>query len=104
MSDTAYIAAARIDEVPPGKTRQVRVGDRDILLCNSDGQIHAIAAVCSHAEEPLACGRIRLGWIACPAHGARFDLETGEPLTGPASEPIATYPVRVVGDMIEVAP
>ena len=103
MSETDFVAAAPLDEVPPGKTRAVTVGGRAILLCNSDGRIHAIAALCSHAEEPLACGRIRLGWIACPAHGARFDLETGEALTGPASEPIATYAVRIVDGMIEVA-
>jgi len=66
-------------------------------------RIHALDNMCSHAQEPLACGRMRLGWIACPAHGARFDLETGEALTGPASDPIATYAVRVVDGMIEVA-
>lgn len=103
MSESKFWATARYDDVPPGKTRAVAVNGRDILLCNSDGQIHAIAALCSHADEPLACGRIRLGWIACPAHGARFDLETGEPLTGPASAPIATYRVRIVDGMIEVA-
>ncbi|WP_333882966.1 non-heme iron oxygenase ferredoxin subunit [Sphingobium yanoikuyae] len=103
MSESNFMAAAPYDEVPLGKTKSVTIDGRAILLCNSDGQIHAIAALCSHADEPLACGRIRLGWIACPAHGARFDLETGEPLTGPASEPIATYPVRIVDGMIEVA-
>ncbi len=103
MRETVFIAVARLDEVPLGRTREVKAAGRDILLCNSDGQIHAIGAICPHAQEPLACGRIRLGWIACPAHGARFDLETGEPLTGPASEPIATYAVRIVGDVIEVA-
>ncbi|AYO79115.1 MULTISPECIES: Rieske (2Fe-2S) protein [Sphingobium] len=103
MSERDFKMAASLDEVPLGKTKSVTIDGRTILLCNSDGQIHAIAALCSHADEPLACGRIRLGWIACPAHGARFDLETGAPLTGPASEPIATYPVRIVDDMIEVA-
>ncbi|WHO38939.1 non-heme iron oxygenase ferredoxin subunit [Sphingobium sp. AP49] len=103
MSDQDFIATVPLDAVPPGKTKAVTIAGRDLLLCNSDGQIHAIAALCSHADEPLACGRIRLGWIACPAHGARFDLETGEPLTGPASEPIATYPVRIIDGMIEVA-
>ncbi|CAM5476556.1 Rieske (2Fe-2S) protein [Sphingobium scionense] len=103
MSESDFRAVACYDDVPLGKTKAVTIDGRALLLCNSDGQIHAIAALCSHADEPLACGRIRLGWIACPAHGARFDLETGEPLTGPASEPIATYPVRIVDGIIEVA-
>jgi 3-phenylpropionate/trans-cinnamate dioxygenase ferredoxin subunit len=35
-------------------------------------------------------------------HGARFDLETGEALDLPATQAIPVYPVRVVGDWIEV--
>ena len=103
MSEPAFVAAARIDEVPPGSVKAVAVGGRSVLLCNDEGQIHAVENRCSHAEEPLACGRMRWGWIACPAHGARFDLETGEALNPPATEPIAVFAVRVSGDMIEVA-
>jgi nitrite reductase/ring-hydroxylating ferredoxin subunit len=45
---------------------------------------------------------MRLGWIACPAHGARFDLATGEALGPPANAPIRTFAVRVSDGMIEV--
>ncbi len=103
MQDDAFTAVARLSEIAPGKTQRVDMSGRSILLCNSDGRIHAVETLCSHAQESLECGRIRLGWIACPAHGARFDLETGEALTGPATEPIATFPVRILGDIIEVA-
>lgn len=103
MSEAHFIAVARAEDVPDGTVTAVEANGRAIMLCHFDGQIYALENMCSHAQEPLACGRMRLGWIACPAHGARFDLETGEPLTGPASEPIATYPVRIVGEMIEVA-
>jgi 3-phenylpropionate/trans-cinnamate dioxygenase ferredoxin component len=84
-------------------TKAVNIGGEEIVLCQSGGKLYAIANRCSHADEPLACGRIRNGWIACPAHGGRFDLETGEAVGPPATEPIPIYPVRVVGEMIEVA-
>jgi len=58
--------------------------------------------LCSHAHETLECGRMKSGWIACPVHGARFDLETGKPMNPPATTPIDTFPVRITGDMIEV--
>jgi nitrite reductase/ring-hydroxylating ferredoxin subunit len=103
MSETQFIAVARTQDVPDGKVMAVEANGHAIMLCHFEGQIYALENMCSHAQEPLACGRMRAGWIACPAHGARFDLETGEPLTGPASEPIATYPIRIVGDSIEVA-
>ncbi|MET0250581.1 MAG: Rieske 2Fe-2S domain-containing protein [Novosphingobium sp.] len=101
MSETTFIAVARIDEVPQGTVKPVEAGGRAILLCHDD-RIHAIENRCSHAEQPLDCGRMRRGWISCPMHGARFDLATGEALKGPAVEPIDTFPVRIVGDTIEV--
>jgi 3-phenylpropionate/trans-cinnamate dioxygenase ferredoxin subunit len=103
MSIPTFVAVAKSDDVPPGSVTEVQVGGESILLCHSDGRIFAIINRCSHAEEPLACGRVRYGWIACPAHGARFDLETGEAMNPPAKDPIKTFPVRVVDGMIEIA-
>jgi 3-phenylpropionate/trans-cinnamate dioxygenase ferredoxin subunit len=40
--------------------------------------------------------------ISCPVHGARFDLATGRVLGAPATQPIATFKVRIVDDWIEV--
>jgi 3-phenylpropionate/trans-cinnamate dioxygenase ferredoxin subunit len=97
-----YTRVAKASELAAGAGLPVTVNGREILLCNSEGRIAAIINKCSHAEEKLDCGRIRNGWISCPAHGARFDLETGEPLNHVASEPIEIFPVRVVDDWIEV--
>jgi 3-phenylpropionate/trans-cinnamate dioxygenase ferredoxin subunit len=63
----------------------------------------AVRNLCSDAYETLECGRVRAGWISCPVHGARFDLETGAPLNPPATMPIDTYEVRIEGDAIEIA-
>ena len=80
----------------------MEAGGKSIVLAHSREQIFAVINRCSHAEEPLECGRVRNGWIACPVHGARFDLETGEVMNPPATFPIETFAVRVVGDVIEV--
>jgi len=40
--------------------------------------------------------------IICPRHGSRFCLKTGTALSAPAFEDIETYPVRVVGDTVQV--
>ena len=103
MSEKNFVAVATLADVPAGGKKLVDVGGVPVLLCNTQGRVFAVRNVCSHAEEPLDCGRMRSGWIACPVHGARFDLETGEPMNPPATEPIQTFPVRVVGDTIEVA-
>ncbi len=40
--------------------------------------------------------------VVCPRHGATFDLRTGRPLTLPAYEPVATYPVNVEDGVVKV--
>lgn len=102
MTDTRYTAAAPLDSLPEGGVAKIEIDGISILLCRSKGQVFAVRNKCSHADEELACGRMRSGWIACPAHGARFRLETGEAMNPPATEPIQTFPVRVVEGMIEV--
>lgn len=103
MAEQNFVAVAKLEDVPAGSKRLVEAGGVEIVLCNSKDKIFAVRNLCSHAYEKLDCGRMKNGWIACPVHGARFDLETGEPLNPPAVMPVQTYPVRVVGDTIEVA-
>jgi 3-phenylpropionate/trans-cinnamate dioxygenase ferredoxin component len=103
MRDQDYVAVARVGEIAPDSARLIDRDGTAILLCNSEDRIFAIASQCSHAQEELTCGRIKWGWIACPAHGTRFDLESGEPMNPPATEAIRTFPVRIVGENIEVA-
>jgi 3-phenylpropionate/trans-cinnamate dioxygenase ferredoxin subunit len=40
--------------------------------------------------------------VICPRHGSGFDLATGTPRSLPATEPVETYPVRVVDGSIVV--
>jgi 3-phenylpropionate/trans-cinnamate dioxygenase ferredoxin subunit len=103
MSDKTFIAAAKLDEVPPGTKKLVELNGTEVIVCNSRDKFYAVRNLCSHAYEKLDCGRMKNGWISCPVHGARFDLETGEAMNPPAVMPIDTFAVRVVGDVIEVA-
>jgi 3-phenylpropionate/trans-cinnamate dioxygenase ferredoxin component len=103
MTEPVFTRLLPFAELDEGKTRLMNASGTAVLLCHDEGKIYAIENRCSHLEEPLACGKIKWGWIACPAHGARFDLATGEPMNLPATAPIRTYKVRVVDGMIEVA-
>lgn len=103
MTEPTFIPVARTGEIAPGGVKLVEAGGRAILLVQHEDRIFAVENLCSHAQEPLACGRVKYGWIACPAHGARFDLETGEALGPPATDPIATFAVRISGDVVEIA-
>ncbi|CAN7201698.1 Rieske 2Fe-2S domain-containing protein [Phenylobacterium sp. LjRoot225] len=102
MTSESFTRVARVSDVAPGTSLLVTVAGKEILLCNSKDQITAIINKCSHADEKLECGRIRNGWISCPAHGARFSLETGQAMNHPATLPIQTFPTRIVDEWVEV--
>jgi 3-phenylpropionate/trans-cinnamate dioxygenase ferredoxin subunit len=98
----AFTRAVRASELANNSSVAVEVNGKSILVWKSQEKIGAVINKCSHADEKLECGRIKNGWIACPAHGARFVLETGKVLNHPATKDIETFPVRVVDDWIEV--
>ncbi|MDQ4420389.1 non-heme iron oxygenase ferredoxin subunit [Sphingobium sp. DEHP117] len=103
MTAKTFVTVATIDQVPAGSKKVVEVAGTEIVLCHSKDRIFAVRNLCSHASEKLDGGQMKAGWIACPVHGARFRLETGEAMNPPAVRPIETYEVLIDGDEIQVA-
>ena len=103
MSEKSFVAVANVEDLPAGTKIVVQALHLELVLCNTRDKIFAVENLCSHAHEKLDCGKMKNGWLSCPVHGARFDLETGEPMNPPATMPIKTFEVRVTGDTIEVA-
>ena len=101
MAQFQRVASA--GEIPAGEAKAVEVDGVSVALYNVDGAFFATNNVCSHDEAYLAEGWLEEDVVICPAHGAEFSVRTGEALSLPASEPVATYPVRVEGDDIYVS-
>ena len=97
-----FTKVTTVNEVPPGQAKLVEAGDKQIALFNVGGTFYAIDNVCTHTGGPLAEGMIDGDKVECPWHGAQFDVKSGSALTPPASEGVATYPVRVSGSDVEI--
>ncbi|MDP2976178.1 MAG: non-heme iron oxygenase ferredoxin subunit [Anaerolineales bacterium] len=97
-----FVEIAPASELPNGERLFVTIGDKSIVLFNIAGNPYAIADVCSHDEGPLGDGDLEGHEIACPRHGARFDIRSGQALQLPAVVDIPAYPVRVRGGIIEI--
>ncbi len=100
----AELEVARADEFPPGSTKIVRQGSLFVGIYNCGGRLYAIEDRCSHDDGPLCEGDWdeELCRVICPRHGSAFELATGRPVTLPATEPVETYPVRVVDGAVVV--
>jgi nitrite reductase (NADH) small subunit len=104
-------------ELPPGSRRAVRVGQRDVVVFNVDGEFFAVLNQCPHQGGPvcegglfpdlkaevLPFGRIR-EWVdadgyilCCPWHGWEYDIRTGRCLWNSRYR-VRTYPVHVTDD------
>jgi 3-phenylpropionate/trans-cinnamate dioxygenase ferredoxin subunit len=97
-----YERAAGLDEIPLGAMKPVRLGGLALVLCNVDGEIHAVEDNCSHQHYPLSRGELDEHMLTCDWHGACFDVRSGEVLALPAVMPIRTFQVHVDGNDVYV--
>ncbi|WP_462417599.1 non-heme iron oxygenase ferredoxin subunit [Kytococcus sp. Marseille-QA3725] len=77
-------------------------GRRVAVVRDSQGTVHAIDDTCTHANVSLAEGEVIGDTIECWLHGSEFDLNDGQPLSLPATKPVAVHTVRLAGDSIYV--
>lgn len=101
MSEGTYQTVAKVGEVPEGGGFPVEVEGRPIAVIMDQGTYYAIDDTCPHQGAPLCDGMVSEKTITCTWHGWQFSLEDGRWLDSPRIK-IGTYPVRVVGDEIQV--
>jgi 3-phenylpropionate/trans-cinnamate dioxygenase ferredoxin subunit len=98
----AYQEIAKLSSIEEGKIYSFQTKYKDIALVKKGSEFFAFEDICSHDGGTISEGEISEDKVICPRHFAEFSLKTGDALTMPATESIATFPVRVVGDRIEV--
>jgi nitrite reductase/ring-hydroxylating ferredoxin subunit len=97
-----WIAAANLEEVPPGSVKGIELEGRDLALSNVEGTIYCTENVCSHAYALLSDGWLEGTVLECPLHGGQFDVVTGNALCAPVTEALVVYRARTIDNRIEV--
>ena len=97
-----WVRVAGRGDLASGEVIGVEAGGRSIAIYDSDEGLFATDNICTHAYACLSDGWLDGQTIECPLHAARFDIRTGKVLDPPATEDLKTYPVRLVGDDIEI--
>lgn len=90
-------------EFPLGEHRCFNLDFARVAVFHTSEGLYAIEDRCSHAEVHLSEGWLEGSCVACPWHGAQFDLKTGQALSGPAILPVKTFALRVEQDRVELA-
>lgn len=104
LEEKGWARLGSIGEIPEGEIRGYELPLRRIAVANDGVRVFAFDDSCSHRGCLLSEGRLdREDTVVCPDDGSVFDLESGEPVEGPAEDPIGTYPVRTDAGWIEIA-
>jgi nitrite reductase/ring-hydroxylating ferredoxin subunit len=98
----AWIRLGALDGMPTSRGVRVVVAARPLALFRRPEGVFCIDDGCTHAEASLADGWVEDTRVTCPWHAAEFCLKTGQALSPPASDPVGTYPVRIVDGRVEV--
>lgn len=105
-----YVKVGRVEAIPSGTAKMVKVEGKPIAIFNLDGKFYATDDACPHEGGPLSDGLIEGENVTCPWHGATFHIVSGKTLEPPAGEKmgppvdrgIVPYAVRLVGAVVEV--
>lgn len=104
-----YLEVGEKGEIAEGTMKAYIVQGNNILIVNYNGSYYAIGEKCTHMGGDLSKGKLDGKIVTCPRHGSKFDITTGESISGPkigflklktGNEP--SYEVKIEGDIIKV--
>jgi 3-phenylpropionate/trans-cinnamate dioxygenase ferredoxin subunit len=93
-----------LSDFTSGEARQLRLDERVLVVVRVGDDVYVLDDRCSHEDFSLAEGEVNSDTleIECARHGAMFRLSDGEPMSFPATRPVAHYDVRVENGRLEV--
>lgn len=99
----AYVPVAALSELREGYVDIFDAGGETVAVGLVNGEVFAVAGICTHAHFELGPGLMRKGLIECPMHMALYDPRDGSVCKGPAEEPLERYDTEVRDGIVHVA-
>jgi 3-phenylpropionate/trans-cinnamate dioxygenase ferredoxin subunit len=101
----ASVRVCDVDELGVNEAaRFVVEGVAIAVVKDAAGEVFAIGDTCTHGDISLAEGFVEDDTLECWAHGSKFSLRTGKPLTLPAYEPVPVFQVEVKDGGVHIDP
>ena len=107
--DEGYVEVARITDFDDDPMKVVDLGGREVLIAKTEGNYYATSNRCPHMGGNLSYGSLDGTTLKCYAHGRRFDLRDGSPVSHGlgrlvGGHGLTTYGIRIAGDRVLVSP
>ena len=101
-TDLQFTTICPLADLKQAVPRTFELDDQFILLVRYQDDVYCIEDVCTHDGGTLGDGELDGHCIACPRHGAKFDVRTGQAVTMPATEPTKSYEVKIDAGLVMV--
>jgi nitrite reductase/ring-hydroxylating ferredoxin subunit len=106
VSGVEFVRVGAAVEVPEGELRPYDVPVGRVAIARVEGRLFGVGdecpvGGCSLGEDGTVSASEDA--VECARDGSVFDLETGEPIDGPAVDRVPIYAVRVDNGWIEIA-
>ncbi len=100
-----FIRVGAVAEIPEAEVRAYDLPWGRVAIVHLEHRLFAFSDECTHQGCSLAEGEFddRAGTVKCACHDSVFDVETDEPLAGPAQDPVPVFVAREVQGWVEVA-
>jgi nitrite reductase/ring-hydroxylating ferredoxin subunit len=104
--DDDFQRVGSLAEVPEGELRAFDLPGVRVAIAHVENELFAFGDECTHEGCSLAEGSLgkQEDTVVCPCHESEFDLATGEPVHGPAVDPVPIFRVRERDGWVEVRP
>jgi nitrite reductase/ring-hydroxylating ferredoxin subunit len=105
VTDDGFVRVGALAEIPEGEVRAFDIPTGRVAVAHVEHRLFAFADVCTHAGCALSEGAFddRAATISCPVDESVFDVETGEPIAGPAQDALPIHVAREVDGWVEVS-
>ena len=100
-----FVRVGALAEIPEGEVRAFDLPAGRVAVAHDERRLFAFAETCTGDGCALAEGSFddRSAQLTCGACDSVFDLETGEPIEGPARDPLQLFAAREVDGWLEVS-
>jgi 3-phenylpropionate/trans-cinnamate dioxygenase ferredoxin subunit len=99
-----FVKVGESSEIPIGKMKMFKIGEKEYLVANVNGNYYAIANRCTHANGDLSQSSLEGNVVTCPKHKSTFDVTTGKVISGPKMlfihpriNDVPSYEVKIEG-------
>jgi 3-phenylpropionate/trans-cinnamate dioxygenase ferredoxin subunit len=100
-----FVRVGALAEIPEGELRAYDLPAGRVAVAHDERRLYAVDDACTGGGCDLSEGTFddRTTRITCAACESVFDAETGEPLEGPAVDPLRRFTAREADGWLEVS-